>query len=457
MLYAILKLIVRISLKVFFRKIKVSSLGSVPKKGPMIVVSNHPNTFMDPLLVAAHVKAPVYFLANSSIFATPFTRWLFKKLHMVPIQRKIDSNKTNLSNEQIFEKCYDFLEKDGTLLIFPEGWSQWGRRLRPLKTGTARIALGAEAKQDFKLGVKIITFGLNYSKPESFRSEVFIKIGKPIEVKDYKNQYEEDSFQAVQQLTEAIKTQLEDLTITTQNEAEDQLAQHIETLYKRKLSEEIKLSDQKKEQEHLITKGIVDALQHFALHDPERVKRFEKDLQRYLTDLDRLDLNDEVFSKKPKKKKGILWASVQTALYFVLGFVPFLYGLLNNYVPYIIPSQIAYKIVKLSKVEEYIAPVMMLSGVFTFSFFYILQTWLVHWFVGDFWITLAYFLSLPLSGFFALFYANYLNDTRDNWRLLGLFFKRADLVANLVSQRKALINTLEQAKKEYLKFYEVSS
>ncbi len=457
MLYAILKLIVRVALKVFFQKIKISASEVLPHRGPMIVVANHPNTFMDPLLVAAHIKAPIYFLANSSIFATPFTRWLFKKLHMVPIQRKIDSNKTNLSNEQIFEKCYDFLANGGTLLIFPEGWSQWGRRLRPLKTGSARIALGAEAQKNFGLGVKIITFGLNYSKPESFRSEVFIKIGKPIELKDYKNLYQKDNFQAAQQLTETIKTQLEALTITTQNEVEDQLIQHIETLYKRKLSQEIKLSDQQKEQEHLITKGIVDALQHFALHDPERVSRFDKDLQRYLTDLDRLDLNDEVFSKQPKRKKGIFWASVQTALYFILGFVPFLYGLLNNYVPYIIPSQIAYKIVKLSKVEEYIAPVMMLSGIFTFGFFYTLQVGLVHWLFNNFWISIAYFLSLPLSGFFALFYANYLHDTRDNWRLLGLFFKRADLVSNLVNQRKALISTLEQAKKEYLRFYEVNS
>jgi 1-acyl-sn-glycerol-3-phosphate acyltransferase len=93
---------------------------------------------------------------------------------MIPIQRKHDTNQKKYNNEQIFQKCFDHLAKGGTILIFPEGTSVHKRILNEIKTGTARIALGAEQANDFRLNLKIVTFGLNYSNPASFRSEVFV-------------------------------------------------------------------------------------------------------------------------------------------------------------------------------------------------------------------------------------------------------------------------------------------
>ncbi len=456
MLYEILKIIFQISLKVFFRSIKVKNKHLIPKEGPMIVVSNHPNTFMDPLVVATQVQAQVYFLANSSIFSTPWASWLFKKLHMIPIQRKIDVPNDHIDNAQIFQQCYHFLAEGGTLLVFPEGTSVRERRLRKLKTGTARIALGAEASKDFSINLRIVTFGLNYTKPESFRSDVLVVVDEPIQVADFKELFLEDSFAAAQALTEKIREQLAEHIIITQDEEEDHLARQIEKIYKSRLSQEIQLSQEKKEQDYLISKGIVEAVRHFEEKEPERVAHFRPKIQTYLKNLHRLHLSDEVFDRKTKNK-GLLWGSLQTAAYFILGFPFFLYGLINNYIPYIIPSKVAYQVVKASQVEEYMAPVMMVTGIFTFSFFYLIQTLLVHWIFGNGWITLAYFASLPLSGFFALFYANYLHTTRDKWRLFGLFYKRSDLVSTLVSQRKSIIQELEQAKADYLAYYEVES
>lgn len=453
MLYSFLKLIVKIALKVFYKSTKINNKDFIPKKGPMIIVTNHPNTFMDPLVVAGNIKPQVYFLANSSIFGSGIVKKILKKLHMIPIQRKIDTNKEKVDNNKIFEQCYNFLGKGGTLLIFPEGTSIRERRLRKLKTGTARIALGAMAKYNFDVDLKIVTIGLNYSNPESFRSEVFLNVDEAISVKDFKGSYEKDDFQAAVELTEKIREQLEEHIIVTKNEIEDRLAKEIETVYKPQLSEELHLSDKEKEQDFLISQGIVDAVHHFETHEPERIKAFRPKIDAYLNDLERVKLSDEYF-KKEKQGKSIFWASLQTLLYFVLGFPLFIYGLLNNYIPYIIPSQVAAKIVKLSKVEEYTAPVMMITGIFSFGFFYPLQIILFQVFFKSFWLTLAYTVSLPLSGFFTLFYANYLHTTRDKWRLLSLFFKRTSLVSQLIQNRKDIITSLEKAKEDYLKFYE---
>ncbi|MCU0445118.1 MAG: lysophospholipid acyltransferase family protein [Microscillaceae bacterium] len=452
MLYALLKVIAQIALRVFFKSLKIKNRELLPTQGPLIVVANHPNTFMDPLVIASYLKPQVYFLANASVFHSKFAQWLFPKLNMIPIQRKHDTNQKKYDNEQVFQKCFDHLARGGTILIFPEGTSVHKRILHEIKTGTARIALGAEQANDFRLNLKIVTFGLNYSNPASFRSEVFVNVDEPIQVADYQAAYQADSYNAVNILTEDIRKNIEEHVIAANTDEEDRLAKQIELVYKSKLNAEIQLAEESKEQDYLMTKAIIHALEHFQEHEPERVKTFKPKLEKYLSYLRRLDLNDEVFAKK-SLGKNIFIESIRTAVYFVLGFPLFLYGLINNYVPYIIPSKVAAYITRLAKFPEYTAPVMMVTGVLTFTFFYILQTALCYWFIGSGWCTLAYFVSLPISGFFALLYANYLAITEDRWRVFTLFFKRTDLITTLISQRKEIIRDLEKAKNDYLAFY----
>jgi hypothetical protein len=240
--------------------------------------------------------------------------------------------------------------------------------------------------------------------------------------------------------------------IAANSDEEDRLAKQIELVYKSKLNAEIQLAEESKEQNYLMTKAIIHALEHFQEHEPERVKNFQPKIDKYLGYLRRLDLNDEVFAKK-SLGKNIFIESIRTAFYFVLGFPLFLYGLINNYIPYIIPSQVAAYITRLANFPEYTAPVMLVTGVVTFTFFYLLQFGLVYWLIGSLGWALAYLLSLPISGFFALFYANYLAITEDRWRVFSIFFKRVDLISALIAQRKEIIRDLEKAKADYLAFY----
>lgn len=454
--YTILKVIFQIALRIFFKGFRVKNKSYIPKKGPMILVSNHPNTFMDPLVIASKVRPQVYFLANSSIFINKLVSWILHQLHLIPIKRKIDhsNQKVKVNNQAIFQKCYEFLGRKGTIIIFPEGESIGERRLRKLKTGTARIALGAEAAHNFELGLKIVTVGLNYSHPGQFRSDVFLNVDEPIEVTDYKELYQEDSFAAAKALTEKIREKLESHIINTRDQAEDNLALKIEQVYKPKLSDDIQLSPEKQEQEYLISKGIVEAIQHFEIHEPERLAQFQPKLDSYLNNLNRLHLSDEVFNNK-KTSGGLLKSTLQTLLYLILGLPFFLYGWINNYLPYRIPGWIASKISRATHVVEYQAPVMLVTGIFTFIGFYSFQTILIHSIFQNGWLTLAYFLSLVPSGFFALFYGNYFLSIKDKWRLMALFYKRSDLVDQLIQQRKEIMQSLEQAKQDYLAYYQV--
>jgi 1-acyl-sn-glycerol-3-phosphate acyltransferase len=452
MLYNLLKFIMRLALRVFYKKFQIKNKERVPKTGPMLIVSNHPNTFMDPVIVASTVRPSVYFLAMGSLFVSKFVNWFLNQLHMIPIQRKHDTNKVKVDNKEIFQKCYDFLGKKGVVLIFPEGVSIRARRLQPIKTGAARIALGAEAEHDFKLGVKIMVVGLNYSNHESFRSDVLVNVGEPIVVKDFEAQYKENPDHAIHALTRLIKERLENEVIITQNDEQDELAKQIEMIYKPQLFADIPAENVREEEQFLISKAIVDAVQYFEEKEPARVASFKPQIDTYLRNLKRLNLNDEVFAKT-KREGNLLSGSIRSALYFLFGFPFFLYGLVNNYIPYIIPSRIAARIVRWTDTDEYTAPVMMTSGVLTFGVFYSLQTWLCYSY-SNIWVALAYLLSLPITGFFALAYARMRKYSLDRWRLLTLFYKRADLASSVVAQRAELIAELEKAKEEYWAYLE---
>jgi hypothetical protein len=134
MLYALLKLAVKIALRVFYKKVHIQTRGLIPTSGPLIVVANHPNTFMDPLVIAAMLRQQVYFLTNGSAFKSPLAGWLLKRMNMIPIYRQEDVPGKMPDNRATFAQCFHFLAGKGTLLIFPEGSSVNERRLRKLKT-----------------------------------------------------------------------------------------------------------------------------------------------------------------------------------------------------------------------------------------------------------------------------------------------------------------------------------
>ena len=183
----------RTTVRIFFRSIIIRNQESIPEKGPLLVLANHPSTFLDPIVIASLLDRKVFFLAKGELFKSKFAKWFFPKLRMIPVYRKQDDPSQMSKNQDTFKKCFEHLEKGGAILMFPEGISITERKLRPIKTGAARIVLGAEANNDFSLNSSIVTIGLNYANPHRFNRDLFINIDNPIHVADYKKEYEADN------------------------------------------------------------------------------------------------------------------------------------------------------------------------------------------------------------------------------------------------------------------------
>ena len=77
MIYSILKILIRITLKVFFNKKVIHAKDNIPTEGPLIIVANHPGTFLDPLIIATAINRPVYFLAKGAMFKGGVIKFIF--------------------------------------------------------------------------------------------------------------------------------------------------------------------------------------------------------------------------------------------------------------------------------------------------------------------------------------------------------------------------------------------
>lgn len=228
--YHFFKLIVRVSLWGFYHRTTVVNKEAAKIKGPTILMANHPSTVLDPLNVAIYIPRMVHFLANASLFKTPFTNWFFNTFYCIPIERYVDTGGKPLNNAASFAKATEFLTNGGILFIAPEGSSYVERKVRKLKTGLARIALNTEAANDFKLGLHILPTGINYEDPTKFRSDVLTVFGSPVKVADFKKDWEEDPREAVRKLTAHLHGKLAELTTDVEDKEEEKVLETLETI-----------------------------------------------------------------------------------------------------------------------------------------------------------------------------------------------------------------------------------
>ncbi len=445
MLYYFLKYLMKITQKVFFRHITIQNKENIPGKGPLLIVANHPATFTDPIVIATMVNIRIHFLAKGALFKSGFAKWMLPKLNIIPVYRKVDDPALMNKNDETFEKCYQHLEKKGAVLLFPEGISIEGRKLQPMKTGAARIVLGAEARNGFNLQTKIMVVGLNFDNPHKFNRDLFINIAPPISVGDYKDKYAADPFRTAKELTEAIRAALEKVVIDISDRKTEDLMKRIELVYKYKLGKDLGISTDDAHAEFNLTKNMAATVDHFMQTDPERAMKMDKRLQQYFENLRMIGVRDADVGKM--LKGGSLIGSGLTALFIIVAGFPFyLYGVINNYLPFKIPGLLADRAT--SRIE-FRGPISMAVGIATFAIFYSVQISLVHRYTGDALITLLYAISLPVTGFFAWWYFTKLGNIRARWRLLRHFNRRAVFVSGLMAEREQIIAELDRGRAEY--------
>lgn len=426
-IYQFLRLITTTALKIYFSKRTIINKHFLKVDRPTILVSNHPNTLMDPLNAALDVNRAVHFLANAGLFEAPVLGKLLHTFYCIPVERPKDVNGRMIKNHKNFERCDEFLTAGGCLYIAPEGTSVIEHQLRKLKTGTARIALNTEAKNNFQLGLQILPVGLTYSAATKFRSDVLINTGKPIEVADYRSLFEDDSFKAAKKLTSDLEMAMGELIYNTQNATEEKLILKIEKI----LNSEDPVDPVA---QFYRTKAYIARIRELKNDDPESYKKLSQDLNHYFSGLKRMKINDKAVAIAQKNQ-----SSFKNFLLLCLGFPVFIYGYINNFLAFYTPALIAKK---LNIDIGYTSTIKILSGLITVPLFFGLQIWLVHQLFDSLAITLLYSLGLLPTGWFAWEYLSIAKQKLKNFRAKKLITRGDKKMLELKEVRKNMLNSI---------------
>jgi|GEM_PF-931542 1-acyl-sn-glycerol-3-phosphate acyltransferase len=192
----------------YFEKIIVKGQSNIPDDGPVILASNHPNSFLDGLVLTAYYKKPIYYLARGDVFSSPFVSFFLRFLNIVPIFRREEGAENFPKNEATFSFCIETFKEDGTILIFSEGGSESEWDLRPLRKGTARLANTAWNDEVLGEKLKILPATINYSSWLKLNGVAYVTFLPIIEKKDLPKDIEQALM--LRKFNEILKTRLEE-------------------------------------------------------------------------------------------------------------------------------------------------------------------------------------------------------------------------------------------------------
>jgi 1-acyl-sn-glycerol-3-phosphate acyltransferase len=182
LLYNLLKIIVRTAFPIFCRKIRVNKPAVLNEQGPLLLACNHPNSFLDGVILDVLFEEPVYSLTRGDVFKKPFYIRILRSLKLLPVYRVSEGVENLSTNYETFDECKEIFRNNGIIIIFSEGKciNEW--RLRPLKKGTARLAFSSWEEN---IPLKVLPVGINYSSFRRFGKNIFINFGNMITVADF--------------------------------------------------------------------------------------------------------------------------------------------------------------------------------------------------------------------------------------------------------------------------------
>lgn len=425
-----LTVVARLALRGFFRRVEVDGLEHVPRDRPLLVVANHFNGFVDPVMLMRVFGRLPRFLARSTLWNTRLLRPFLWIAGMIPVYRPQDH--VDMShNREMFAACHDVLGDRGMIGIFPEGVTHDGPAIQSVHTGAARIAVGAHDAG--VSGIVVVPVGLVFDDKIALRSRVLGRVGRPIDVdvaierlrQDHAGHHPGRRTQ-IRKLTTQIGERLREVAPDFQDVREARgLRRTAEVVLRtgRSSHRSVTLAEQ-------------DVLAHrlAAATQPDRQAVMDA-LANYVLDLDIAGLHDEQV-ETGRRGRSLLLATIRATVLLTLG-APFaLVGASWNILPYWIVRLVGAMVV--NPVTKGTARLATALVVFPLAWIAVALLDEFHGMVAD----VAVFVVAPILGIVAVTWFEALVGVIRDWRWWETVSERRALLPAVRASRARLVATV---------------
>jgi 1-acyl-sn-glycerol-3-phosphate acyltransferase len=440
--------ILRFAMRIYFRRVEVVGLEHVPRKSPVIFVLNHPNALVDPAFLLSLAPRRVSFLAKAPLFKMPVLSFLVRAMDCLPVYRHQDEGEDVSKNREMFLAARKLLASGGTIGICPEGVSHDEPRLRPIKTGAARIALAAVSAGEVTnaahglpaweppLDLKIVPAGLYYTSKTKFRSAVLLYFGEPITVTPVALEAGGNPPRAaVRDLSRRIECALREVILDAEHEEALQTITRAERIFSSQAEEE---KNESLAQELQVMQLFGKAYSVLRERAPERLRKLELRMDRFEEELTQAGVDPDNFSP-PTSTLAVFTHLLTRVILFLFLIVPATLGALLHYPAYRLGGYLATRFSRDD--DDVVSTIKIMSAMLLFPL-----TWLAVATAGyklEGWTAaLVAAVLLPFAGYIAIRFFEELEKFLGGLRALAFFLMRRRFFVRLLAERQAIRNEI---------------
>lgn len=423
--------LLRLAMRVYFRRVEVVGIENVPRDRPVIFVLNHPNALVDPAFLLSLAPRRVSFLAKAPLFRMPVLSFLVRAMDSLPVYRRQDEGEDVSKNREMFVAARRLLARGGTIGICPEGVSHDEPRLRPIKTGAARIALGAISTGEVT-ELKIVPAGLYYTSKTKFRSEVLLYFGNPIDVAPVAMAGDGNPPRtAVKELSNRIEGALREVMLDAEHEEALQTIRRAERIFSSEPGEE---GGDTLAEELQLQQRFVNAYRVLRERAPERLRRLELRMSRFEDELTQAGVDPDDLSP-PKSTLNVFVHLISRVGLFLLLIVPATLGMLVHYPAYRLGGYLATRFSRDD--DDIVSTIKIMSAMLLFPLTWIVVGLAVYE-LGGWVLALVVLVPVPWAGYLAIRFFEGFDEFLGGLRALAFFLVRRRFFVRLLAERKAI-------------------
>lgn len=416
----------------------VERSGPKLPSGPVLVTANHPNALVDPVVIFRTAGRPTRPLAKAPLFEQLLVGTVLKGLGGLPVYRRQDDPALMHLNDRTFDAAIEALQGGGAVQIYPEGQSHSEPAMTPLRTGAARIALMAEARAGWGLGLRVQPVGLTYAKKHLFRGRVMAAFGDSIGLEEYRSVYATDEREAVRLLTERIREGLEALTLNFESERDRELIDVAERLYARQ-----KGLARPRQRDRMVDRlprlqGFAEGVRWLRVEDPERLDRLRQSVSRYLRLVTLFGATDGDVPRR-YRPGAVLRYSVRQLFLLTVVMPVALVGFVVWTVPSVVTKWVAFRF---RPKHDQIATYKLSMGILFFPAWWAIWTAIV-WYTSGRGAAAVCAVLLPVCGIAAIAWRDRQAVVREDLRIFLRARRRSQSRDRLAELRTALVREFD--------------